>query len=99
MFNSSNFRTLSEEIQWLEQKRLQINIENTGATLLEAQKLLIRHHHLTNEVDNRAARSRVLILVSYHFTKSERQPECVVHSFYVRTTGLEAHGFARHLNK
>uniref|UniRef100_A0A5K3FD75 PH domain-containing protein n=2 Tax=Mesocestoides corti TaxID=53468 RepID=A0A5K3FD75_MESCO len=56
-------RTLVDEIQWLKQKRAKINIENTGPSLLEAQKLLIRHQLLTNEVKNRKLRNEPLLKI------------------------------------
>ncbi|VDO05060.1 unnamed protein product [Rodentolepis nana] len=56
-------RTLSDEIQWMEVKQVQLESETTALSLLDVQKHTTRHQNLTNEVKSRNSRNQPLINV------------------------------------
>lgn len=57
------FRTLADEIQWMEEKQARLDTETTALSLLDVQKLTTRHQNLTNEVKSRHSRNQPLINV------------------------------------
>ncbi|KAL5106110.1 Spectrin beta chain erythrocytic [Taenia crassiceps] len=74
-------RTLKDENQWLAQKEIQLSNESTALSLLEVQKLLIRHQTITAEVNHRKVRNSPLVKTAIEWLQTDEALRAkVIHS-------------------